>query len=171
MKPQLFVSSEYYNPKKFKPVKNREYINIPKPYNGLWTSTYRQDIKSEWVQFCLDEFTSAIPHGGWRGSILIPYRDAKIYTIDSYDDLVKLFNKYQYIPNSNTYFIKPIFLDFEAISKDYDAIHLTKKGEWETRYTTPNLYGWDVESTLWFRDCFEKVINIRIPTKYNEVIL
>jgi hypothetical protein len=50
------------------------------------------------------------------------------------------------------------FLDFEAISNDYDGIHLTTNGESATRLTSGiSLYGWDVECTLWFRWCFESV--------------
>lgn len=45
----------------------------------------------------------------------------------------------------------------EAIAKKYDAVHLTSEGQWRTRHSTPNLYGWDCESTLWLRWKFEKV--------------
>lgn len=40
-------------------------------------------------------------------------------------------------------------LNFIAVSKDYDAIYLTDKGQWKTRNTYPNtLYGWDCETLL-----------------------
>jgi len=52
-------------------------------------------------------------------------------------------------------------LDWEEIAKHYDAIMLTEKGEKETRYTNPSLYGWDCESTLWFRNVFKKIKKIK----------
>lgn len=71
------------------------------------------------------------------------YENAKICTIDSYNDLIKLFGLYNGDDN--------IFprLNFEIMSKDYDVIHLTQKGQIKTRLTHPhNLYGWDAESCL-----------------------
>ena len=44
---------------------------------------------------------------------------------------------------------KPMALDFENIARHYDAIHLTPKGQEDTRWSTPhNLYGWDCETIL-----------------------
>lgn len=42
-------------------------------------------------------------------------------------------------------------IDYEKISKDYDAIELTSRGEIETRFipsTLESLYGWDVPTLL-----------------------
>jgi hypothetical protein len=39
--------------------------------------------------------------------------------------------------------------DFEAMANlGYDAIYLTAKGQTETRFGPPSLYGWDCESVL-----------------------
>ena len=54
-------------------------------------------------------------------------------------------------------------MDWEQISKEYDAVMLTEEGEIITRFSTPlSLHGWDCESTLWFRDVFESVKRIEI---------
>jgi len=41
-----------------------------------------------------------------------------------------------------------MYLDFEQLSKTYDAVWLTYNGERKTRYSNPDLYGWDCESVL-----------------------
>lgn len=69
--------------------------------------------------------------------------NARIYTIDSYGDLERLAKQYKYNLSISQY------LDFEALSKDYDAIELTDNGQIETRFSEPyNLYGWDIASIL-----------------------
>ncbi len=45
-------------------------------------------------------------------------------------------------------------LDFEKLARDFDGIWLTAEGQWDTRMTSPNLYGWDVECVLFFRWVF-----------------
>jgi len=54
-------------------------------------------------------------------------------------------------------------MDWERISKEYDAVMLTEDGQVHTRFSRPlSLYGWDCESTVWFRDVFESVKKIEI---------
>lgn len=52
------------------------------------------------------------------------------------------------------------WLKFSEMAKQFDGMHLTDNGQWATRlppFDSPNLYGWDCESTLWFRWAFDKV--------------
>lgn len=43
-------------------------------------------------------------------------------------------------------------------------MHLTSEGQWRTRMSSPSLYGWDCESTLFFRtEVLEYVEEIEIP--------
>jgi hypothetical protein len=164
MQPQLYVSRNtnetVLNAALIDPVKNRMGIN--KPLGGLWTSTYLGiELGSAWTLWCTREnFQGPIFPNAW---LLYPEPAIKVYTINTYNDLARLLAKYA-IP-SEYYADKDIreifgrrFLDFARISMDYDAIHLTKHGEYSTRLTFPlTLYGWDCESTLWFRWKFEKV--------------
>ena len=47
------------------------------------------------------------------------------------------------------------------MSRIYDGVHLTAKGQCDTRMSNPNLHGWDVECTLWLRnDVFKSVEKI-----------
>ena len=54
-------------------------------------------------------------------------------------------------------------LDWEQIAREYDGVRMTNKRQWTTRMPRDikdmnlSLYGWDCESTLWFRDVFSKI--------------
>lgn len=126
--------------------------NSIKPTGGLWTSTYNNEYGSDWIQWCeSEEFSTTKGHDGF---LLYPDHEAKIFTIDDLDDLINLFNDYE-LNNQETY---SKALNFERISQEYDAIHLSENGQRETRLSYPyNLCGWDCECTLWFRWCFKEV--------------
>jgi hypothetical protein len=86
---------------------------------------------------------------------------ANIFVIDSLEDLQDLLYTHRldtpgWTGSSGVYY-QDEYLDFEELARDYDALHLTVRGQWKTRMTRPNLYGWDVESTLWFRWKFNRV--------------
>lgn len=152
MEVQLFVLSKGVS--KFgviKPVKNALHT---KPKGGLFTSTFcpAGRFASEWVEWC----SSEMPH--WikdRSALLLEVEPtARVYTINSYQDLEKLVRKYPY--ESRFKFLH--FLDWEAISKDYDGTHLTSEGQQATRFSRLyTLHGWDCESALWFRNVFSKI--------------
>ena len=135
---------------KFIPVINQEFFCKPK--GGLWGSPYTPDGEylSEWHRFTIEEFKSAFS----ENAVLFNLKEtARIYTIDSMQDLIRFTNKYSLEPTVDIP-IKHGFLkcwDFERASEDYDVIYLTAKGEAETRLPPSNLpsfYGWDVESIL-----------------------
>lgn len=129
-------------------VVNRSFY---KPTGGLWTATYRVDEhSSSWVDWCRVEEFGNVDACNWF--ILEPDPTANVYIIDSADDLTRLGARYSV----------GFFLDFEELARQYDAIHLTDDGQWATRHTRPGLYGWDVESTLWFRWRFKKVERVAV---------
>lgn len=119
-----------------------------KPRFGFWTSTYREGI-SEWVE-AAEDMDFAPYAQNWF--VLAP-REARVLVIDTLQDLKHLLDRYPHRPIKK---LRMRWLDFEAIAEEWDAIHLTSGGQWATRLTHPDsLYGWDSESTLWFRWCFE----------------
>ena len=126
---------------------NKDLTNngINKPKGGLWSSPYNKDTISGWYQFCKDE--NFIKGDNSVGVIFSLKEEARIYTIDTKEDLDNLANKY---PNDVLEILQEIAgLNFIAVSKDYDAIYLTDKGQWATRFSRPNtLYGWDCETLL-----------------------
>lgn len=122
----------------FESPKNR----FVKPFGGIWACRYTPDEEfvSAWQCWCkYEEYPCNCRHG----VVFNLKPNARIYTIDTYRDLERLATKYKY--GSSTF----SYLDFEALSKDYDAIELTDNGQIETRFSEPyNLYGWDIASIL-----------------------
>lgn len=133
-----------------------------KPLHGYWTSTYLGSERiSEWAEWCRGEDFHCGSHRLWLFQV-DPV--ANVFHIDSCDDLILLHEKYG-ISITDDY----RSLDFKAIAGDYDGIHLTKKGQQETRFTHPyNLYGWDCESTVWFQWVFTDIQDAGLVTLRTE---
>lgn len=113
--------------RKFIPIKNNDF----KPIGGLWSSPV--DTKYGWKDFF------QIKHDNFV--IFELNKDAKILKINSLRTTNKLLKKY----SLNKY--PGIYFDYEKLSKDYDAIWLTSKGEDSTSYIEAFAY-WDVETVL-----------------------
>ncbi len=151
MEPQLYVCRNNEgkpSPSKVLLVKNG-YV---KPREGgLWTSTYDPDYGSAWVDWCKSRGVVDFPQQCY---LLRPSADARVYAVASLHDLEALLNSYR-IRSLKAY------PDFEAMSKDFDGMHLTVEGERATRLSEPHdLCGWSCESTLWFRWAFSEVKDI-----------
>jgi hypothetical protein len=156
MRKQLFICKEVPSKDLFNPIVQNEYSPLNKALGGLWTSTYvGRKYGSSWVQWMLEEgwgYEEGEKAPAW---LLCANMDARIYHIDTYKDLDILMQEYG----------KPIYkgsdlqvLDFIKLSKDFDAIHLTARGQEATRLSMPyNLYGWDCESTFWLKWKFDLV--------------
>lgn len=115
-----------------------------KPIGGIWGSTYIPDevYSSDWERWCIEENFGY----NWKEAVIFTLKpDAKVYEIDSVEDLNNLAKAYNVHGNGVL-----TRLDFEAmVAAGIDAIHLTEKGQEETRFSRPyTLYGWDVESWL-----------------------
>ena len=125
--------STHYRPDLFSPISDVPFRN--KPQGGLWTSPV--DSEYGWKQWNEDE----------------DFRDCKEYfdidfegtvlKIDSAEDMGLL----PWIESDGMHFVS--FQALCAIGFSYDAIHLTVKGQEETRHTYPrSLCGWDCETLL-----------------------
>lgn len=139
--------------KLFKTIKNRRGWN--KPSGGIWASPLNSN--HSWRKFCLDENFNI---GTLKKHILFKINpNSKIYTINSYLDLIKL--KKYWIYDKNRIF-NEVMIDYEKMMKDgYDGIYLTEDGEHDTRFSPYgrydcsmggklDLYGWDCESIVIF---------------------
>lgn len=167
MEPQLCVTKRAvaFDPGKIRPVANLPHPrNKPEPGTGFWTSTY-DGQRSAWIEWCETEGWGAPdPPNLWHGWILRPSPEARILIIDSMTDLLYLHERFglhsgQYLDG----------FDFEVLSQSVDGLHLTDDGQWATRLppvALPNLYGWDCESTLWFRDVFTSHEAIEIQPRF-----
>lgn len=131
-----------FKQEKFKPCVNDMCRNKPR-CGGFWASTLLPETEnySAWAKwgicedFLLERLNQAVVFA------LSP--KAKIYEINSVQDLTTLLDKYSHPALVGRQ------IDFEKLSKVYDAIHLTERGQIATRMSYPDdLYGWDVESYL-----------------------
>ncbi len=126
--------SSTYDIQLMHPICNSEFRN--KPTGGLWTSP----INSE---FGWSDWTTRECYGS-----LSTYFDLTFYgtvcKVDGVADMATL--PWLEDAKGNT------SVSFEVlVQQGYDAIHLTKKGEGDTRFTDPrSFYGWDCETVLIF---------------------
>lgn len=139
----IHYGAKSLNRNKFKKVQNSSR-NKPKYGTGLWVSPINSSFG--WKDWCtLEDFRDCKESNSF---ILNLKKSARVLTIDSLEDSRKLFRYYVKATNKYTSYI-----DFEKLSKDYDAIFLTDKGQQETRFVWDEekgveLYGWDCESLL-----------------------
>jgi hypothetical protein len=130
------------------------YLRHQKPRGGLWTSSLVGGT-SAWIEWCKSEEEGWLRTPIWEAT---PTSDVRVREIDSYGDLEKLATTYGWTSPSPYSGREEWYLDWVAVGKDYDAIHLTEKGEGETRISGPlTLYGWDCETVFWYRWKFEEV--------------
>ena len=122
-----------YNPALFMPISDEPYF--VKPKGGLWASPV--DSSWGWADWCEEENFGSLDESfnlDFVGNLLV---------IDNYDDLDALpwiEGMYRAFPSFQCLCVGGFY---------YDAIHLTVRGERETRYSRPrSLYGWDCESVL-----------------------
>ena len=132
----IHYGSNTYKPEHVSEIKNNSYRN--KPRGGLWTSPIGS--KWGWKDWCEEENFRECNEDVCFKLKFKP--NTKILTIDTIDDMLSL-------PTHTTEF-NSILPNFELLSKEFDAIWLTRNGELETRfsYSDFNLYGWDCESIL-----------------------
>jgi hypothetical protein len=155
--PQLWLARNGWpapDPARFVAVRNPPG-GFPKPAKGtcLWTSTL--DAEDGWIDWCLTESP------GWLEAdfyLLYPSTAARVYEIDSYEDLERLVHRFPFAdPFGSPYEHGLASLDWEAAAVEFDGIHLTARGQWATRLSHPlTLYGWDCESTCWLHFKFER---------------
>jgi hypothetical protein len=164
LSPQVWVGDGEPTAAGVKPLNVSEYPRF-KPRGGFWTSTWHPRTGGGWVQWCIGEQWGVPADGCWHAWLLTPDPTARIYTIGSYADLADLYGRFPRDPAGAHAGLLASCPDWKAIAGHYDAIHLADRGQVETRFGdllgtpgtgTPHLslYGWDCESTLWYRWAF-----------------
>lgn len=136
----MTYGSNKFDINKFDSIKNRDFI---KPHGGLWSSPVNSSYG--WKDWCESEGYKVESLSSWFKFKL--NCNSNIFVIDELSDLINLMKIYR---RTDQYLYFENVLDFEKISKDYDGILLTDNGERKTRYSDPELYGWDCESLLVF---------------------
>lgn len=142
--------------RRIEPVENYLF----KPKGGLWTSTYSETEGSAWVRRCAE----GMPEWLTENCYLIEIgAGAKVYEVDSYEDLARLRRRYPDRKSPFKVFVAfKEFVDWTKVARDYDGVHLTEHGQRATRFTEPSLYGWDVECTVWFKDVFKSIRRLKL---------
>jgi hypothetical protein len=160
---QEFIHTARPSPDKMDPIENwNPHSTVTdlslhnKPKGGLWTSPVDADWR--WSDWCEKKDWNTGDESVYR---LEPDNDVSIYTINSLQALRLLHRDYGYDPHTAGY--GNTVLDFEQIFEDFDAIYVTERGEDETRFSDPNLYGWDVECILWSEWSFTSVDKVNEP--------
>ena len=150
--PQLHLSECQELRPEVVPAQNATWgMEKPARGTGLWTSTWSNG-SSAWVAWAMQYAPRAIAE---TFAIVLQPKPARLVVIDSYTDLKQLVAVYgRQWPAESAYNEEMGYLDYERLAQDVDGIHLTARGQSATRLTIPSLYGWDCESTLWFRWCF-----------------
>ena len=147
-------------PEAFPAPENSARSGKPAAGTGLWSSTHSKGT-SEWIEWCIGE-DFQVPHDGvWHVAILDPCRTAKVLCIDNLEDLKRIIACYLISGDKWR-----LHLDWERMARDgYHGVHLSSEGESATRFSTPDLYGWDCESTVWLAWAFEHIEYTTIKTK------
>ncbi len=130
---------------------------------GLWTSTQDALHGSDWLRWC-KEAKYSIMAEAWSAWLLQVAPEARVYEIDSHQDLERLAEQFPVISAERDRVRTP---SWYAVSHEYDGVRLTKAGQRATRHSTLlNLDDWDCECTLWFRWAFTAVRRSEIPTGF-----
>jgi len=139
----IHYGSNEFKPELFRPVKNK--MMFTKPKGGLWASPI--NAKESWKEWCeRNDFHLELLE---KSFIFVLKPDTRVLYIDDVkqlENLPKVENP-AIFENFNLW----VCLDFEKLSKEYDAIEITlseeksdRKEFWGGLYD--KLYGWDCDS-------------------------
>lgn len=152
---QIFAHHQLPTESSVLPVTNNNFF--VKPFGGLWTTPTGAPT---WLAWCDRE--NFRPEKTLTNYELAPVKDLTLVVIDSLEDLENLLNVYA-LPRSSEYSTILHYhqltrvLNFEKLATVFDGIWLTETGQSQTRLSQPdNLYGWDLESVLWFKWSFSE---------------
>lgn len=94
-------------------------------YGGIYGSTLQPEAyyPSGWAMFCDDTLPDKYISFGVSYKLK---KKSRICQIDTFEDYMKVIDKYSYLDEEK---YRPTYLiDFEKMAKDYDAFHLTENG-------------------------------------------
>jgi len=147
---QLFVGTRP-QAKLLRPVANGTHF---KPLGGIWTSPYLgAPPYSPWIEWCVEQSFGSGVYEMW---LLEPRANVRVLSLDSDADIVHLeqLPGYELVPGRWN-------IDYEALAQQYDGMRMSAsfihryRLDYRGRYDMV-VYGWDVESTVWFRWVFNK---------------
>lgn len=143
-----------------------------KPSGGLWGSTYTPDERypSQWVDWCVgDGYRVSDCYHGISFELRPDTRICEIRNALEYRKMMETYGKSRFSESDNApKWGNVISIDWDKLSKDYDAFHLTEKAFYELRLpmtdiletstgVLANFYSYDCESWILFNlDCIDQ---------------
>src|SRR5579859_5289640 len=170
------------------------FCKKPKRETGFWTSSWQEETQdSGWVEWCVSEnFDEPYKRAWWvltpakTANLYIVDGLADLLTLlDQFPWETEMQQRMNAILEASwkEMTLDPLmlrvmgptlttrrnrhrcYIDFERLAQEYDGIWLTEQGNCETHLSYPHdLSGWDCESILWFRWCFDHVERIETPS-------
>jgi hypothetical protein len=137
----IHYGSKKFDRERFEKVKNADYGWVKPDCGGLWGSPVGSECGwKQWNE--TSHFTECDESNAFRFDLTPDARILHLYSADDLKDLPKIEPEIK---------MQAVFLDFEAIVKEYDAIwlHLSedRTPDWE-RGLYWLLYGWDCDCIL-----------------------
>lgn len=150
-------------------VKCGEISLMNKPRGGLWGCR-----GTEWLEWCnAEHFRSYDSYYTWKLT-----KDAKLFYIDSVEDIVKLFSYKSPIPSHGSLAnMLPDSIDWSKVQKDYDAVEISPHIAYNYRTIPESILGvnnwfgfsaWDVPSICVFNKDKVELIDVVKERKENE---
>ena len=179
---QLFLHPWEPNRETFNPIENYDPENggmANKGRGGLWTSTLYEHEEtgepwSDWCRWCAGERWGATDKNGTsKAWALRPHENVQVAVIDTVEDAHRWRQAgiLRLMELGGQIFHGMWEIDFEALAEaGIDGLRLTEEGQWRTRIPereVPSLYGWDSESTCWFRWAFTETRDLGRIELYN----
>ena len=144
----IHFGTNNYNKEDFKKVKNSKYLAMKnKPDGGFWGCEYtpNSEYRSSWEEYVNDiEWDDMILEKFIKFKII---DNARVLVINNEKDLNELEKKYALKSYQFRDFCNHEVLDYEKISKDYDAIYLTEDGFYDNQ---EKMESWCIESLCVF---------------------
>ena len=142
------------------------HVRPDKPKGALWSSTYLpKSNTSDWERYAEQELDwhHSLTDEKSKGYLLDPDPKARIFHINDMRDYKELMSSFPgRAAGWDDYDSRHV--DWPRAATELDAVHLSKRGQWKTRYgdtntsdwskTNDGMYGWDVESTAWLNKGF-----------------
>lgn len=133
------------------PMKDLSFLN--KPSGGLWASPLIEngEFLSAWEEWC---YCESFNLDSLEKYVQFKLKEtARVLIIDSEDTYIEIMEKYKKDLYS-VFHMNRYVLDFDKISKDYDAVFLTESAAWtmhlylQSRNDYADFNSWDVESIV-----------------------
>jgi hypothetical protein len=159
-------------PEKFENVANDSYGWCKPIKGGLWTSTLKEEVWSDWCNWTWGE--QFMYRDGEKAFILTVSSTAKIFEINGRDDVKWLKDRYIMTQGSEgfakSYLDELVRLDWTKVSHDFDGVHLTEFGNRQLHLAdmSYSLNAWDAESTVWLRWAFTNCTPTNIINPYEK---